>query len=218
MVQAKNLSVWSVRTNSWSPAASTSSDATARALRVSGSSPWSVPAVVAIRPDSTRTGRPIPPRDLWRSWLCHTPPLGFAHASSSPEAGRLMPASPDLAAVPFVGADLAESTGLEQAAGFVVDLLDRPGSDIRVAEGQLGLLEDVVVPGHPEGFELDPLEPSNPGVIWAIDGGSCLLADGRSFQVAAYRASRVRFAGERTDLVEAPPLRVRALSADEVRG
>ena len=64
-----------------------------------------------------------------------------------------MPASPDLAAVPFVGADLAESTGLEQAAGFVVDLLDRPGSDIRVAEGQLGLLEDVVVPGHPDGFQ-----------------------------------------------------------------
>jgi hypothetical protein len=128
-----------------------------------------------------------------------------------------MPASSDVASVPFVGADLAESTGLDQAAGFVVDLLERPGSDIRVAEGQLGLLEDVVVQGHPDAFELQVLEPSDPGVIWAIDGGSCLLADGRSFQVAAYRASRVRFANGRTDLLEAPPLHVRALSADEVR-
>jgi hypothetical protein len=129
----------------------------------------------------------------------------------------MTPSSPDAPPVPFVGADLAESTGLDQAATFVVDLLEHPGSNIRVAEGQLGLMEDVVVQGHPDGFELVPVVATDPGTIWAVDGGSCLLADGRSFQVAAYRASRVRFAAGRTDLFEAPPLFVRALSAEEVR-
>ena len=52
--------------------------------------------------------------------------------------------------------------------------------------------------------------------MWAVDGGSCLLADARSFQVAAYRASRVRFRAGVTDLVEAPPLQVRALSHEEM--
>ena len=113
--------------------------------------------------------------------------------------------------------DLADSMGLDDAASFVVDLLERPGSDIRVAEGQAGLSEDLVVPGHPDAFELRAIEPVDPGTVWAVDGGSCLLADGRSFQVAAYRAGRVRLRGGVTDLVESPPLSVRALSADEVQ-
>jgi hypothetical protein len=116
----------------------------------------------------------------------------------------------------FALADLAESTGLEEAASFVVQLLGRPASDIRVAEGQLGLDEDLVFEGHPDDFEIVPLSPADPGRVWAVDGGSCLLADGRSFQVAGYRAARVRFAGGVTDLVESPPLRVRALSAAEL--
>jgi hypothetical protein len=107
---------------------------------------------------------------------------------------------------------------MEGAATFVVDLLDRPASHIRVAEGQLGLLDDVLVEGRPETFHLTPLSPAGPGTVWAVDGGSCVLADGRSFQVAAYRAARVRFADGATDLVEAPPLTVRALSADEMDG
>jgi hypothetical protein len=52
--------------------------------------------------------------------------------------------------------------------------------------------------------------------VWAVDGGSSVLADGRSFQVAATRAARVRFRARRTDLIEAPPLTVRALSHEEV--
>jgi hypothetical protein len=116
----------------------------------------------------------------------------------------------------YAGADLADSTGLEGAASFVVDLLERPGDDIRVAEGQLGLGEDLVLRGHPEGFELTPLAPVDPGAVWAIDGGSCVLADGRSFQVAGFRAARVRFAGGVTEIAEAPPLEVRALSRDEM--
>lgn len=116
----------------------------------------------------------------------------------------------------FAGADLAESTGVEEAASFVVDLLHRPASDIRVVEGQLDLLEDLVIDGHPDSFELSPLSPSDAGTVWAVDGGSCLLADARSFQVAAYRASRVRFRGGATDLVQTPPLTVRAISAAEV--
>jgi hypothetical protein len=116
----------------------------------------------------------------------------------------------------YAGTDLADSTGLGDAASFVVDLLERPGSDIRVVEGQLGLGEDLVVPGHPDRFHLTPLSPEEPGTVWAVDGGSCILADGRSFQVAAYRASRVRFAGGVTDRVESPPLEVRALSRDEM--
>lgn len=118
----------------------------------------------------------------------------------------------------YAGTDLADSVGLDDAASFVVDLLERPGSEIRVAEGQLGLGEELVLPGHPDGFELAPISPADPGTAWAVDGGSAVLADGRSFQVAASRASRVRFAGGVTDLVESPPLDVRALSRDEMRG
>ena len=116
----------------------------------------------------------------------------------------------------FAGADLAESTGVEEAASFVVDLLHRPASDIRVVEGQLDLLDDLVIDGHPDSFELRPLSPIEPGTVWAVDGGSSVLADGRSFQVAAYRASRVRFRSGITDVVQTPPLTVRAVSAAEV--
>jgi hypothetical protein len=116
----------------------------------------------------------------------------------------------------YAGADLADNTGLEDAASFVVDLLERPGDDIRVAEGQLGLGDDLVLRGHPNRFELTALSPTDPGAVWAVDGGSCVLADGRSFQVAAYRPARVRFAGGVTERVEAPPLEVRALSRDEM--
>jgi hypothetical protein len=112
---------------------------------------------------------------------------------------------------------MAESRGLDEAAEFVVELLERPGSDIRVADGQLGLAEELVVPGHPDAFELRPLSVRDPGTVWAVDGGSCLLADGRSFQVAAYRAARVRFSDGTTDVVESPPLSVRALSAEEMK-
>ncbi|MGH2722912.1 MAG: DNA double-strand break repair nuclease NurA [Actinomycetota bacterium] len=118
----------------------------------------------------------------------------------------------------LAGVDLADSRGLEDAAAYVLDLLDRPARDIRVAEGQLGLEDDLVVEGHPDGFRLAPLSPTSPGTMWAVDGGSTVLADGRSFQVAAFRASRVRFSGGVTDLVEAPPLTVRALSRDEMEG
>ncbi|HKX25346.1 MAG TPA: hypothetical protein VJP08_03410, partial [Actinomycetota bacterium] len=104
------------------------------------------------------------------------------------------------------GVDLADSRGLEDAASFVVDLMERPGSNVRVAEGQLDLLEDLVVDGHPDRFHLQPLSPAPPGTVWAVDGGSCVLADGRSFQVAATRAARVRYRRGVTDLSEAPPL------------
>lgn len=116
------------------------------------------------------------------------------------------------------GADLADSRGLDEAASFVVDLLERPASEIRVAEAQLDLEHDLVVEGHPNRFDLTPLSPTAPGTIWAVDGGSCMLADGRSFHVAAYRAARVRFRDGVTDLVESPPLEVAALSRDEMRG
>ena len=117
----------------------------------------------------------------------------------------------------YTGADLAESTGLDEAASFVVDLLERPGSEIRVVEGQLGLDEDLVVDGHPDAFAMTALSPADPGTVWAVDGGSCTLADGRSFQVAATRAARVRLSGGVTDLVESPPLQVRALSHAEMQ-
>jgi hypothetical protein len=123
---------------------------------------------------------------------------------------------PPSASVAYAGADLADERGLDRAAGFVVELLERPASTVRVSEGQLGLAEDVVFDGHPDAFELKPLAPAAAGTIWAVDGGSCLLADGKSFQVAAYRASRVRFRAGVTDLVEAPPLQVQALSHEEV--
>jgi hypothetical protein len=121
------------------------------------------------------------------------------------------------AAVAFAGADLADSRGLDDAASFVVDLIERPASDIQVVDGQLGLDDALIVEGHPDGFELLPLSPADPGTVWAVDGGSSVIADGRSFQVAACRAARVRFSGGATDVVESPPLSVRALSRDEMR-
>lgn len=132
------------------------------------------------------------------------------------EEGVILPAMggrPSVAAV--AGTDLADSRGLDEAASFVIDLLERPASEVRVAEGQLELLDDVVVEGHPDRFELTPLSPTPPGTVWAVDGGSCTLADGRSFQVGATRAARVRFRDGITDVVEAPPLDVHALTAEE---
>ena len=107
---------------------------------------------------------------------------------------------------------------MDEAAGFVVDLLERPASEIRVLEGQLGLDEALVVPGHPDAYELVPVGPASPGTVWAVDGGSCVVADGRSFQVAAFRAARVRFDGGATVEVVRPQLAVRAVSPDEMAG
>lgn len=112
----------------------------------------------------------------------------------------------------LVGADRVRLGALDDAASFVVDLLAQPGADIRVAEGQLELDADLVVPGHPDAFAIEPLEVRDPGVVWAVDGGSCLVADGRSFCVAAHRVARVRFADGATEIVESPPLEVTALS------
>jgi hypothetical protein len=132
------------------------------------------------------------------------------------EEGVILPAMggrPSVAAV--AGTDLADSRGLDEAASFVIDLLERPASEVRVAEGQLELLDDVVVEGHPDRFELTTLSPASPGTVWAVDGGSCTLADGRSFQVGATRAARVLFRDGMTQVVEAPPLDVHALTAEE---
>ena len=112
--------------------------------------------------------------------------------------------------------DLVEHGELDEAATFVVDLLERPASEIRVLEGQLGLDEALVVPGHPDTFELEPLRTVEPGVVWAIDGGSCVVADGRSFQVAGFRAARVRFADGATVAVDRPSLSVRAVTPEEM--
>jgi hypothetical protein len=112
--------------------------------------------------------------------------------------------------------DLVGAEQLDRAAAFVVDLIERPGTDIHVLEGQVGLDDALVVVGHPDAYELAPVEPLDPGTVWAVDGGSCTVADGRSFQVAGYRAARVRFAGDRTNDVWRPQLDVRAVSPEEM--
>ena len=112
--------------------------------------------------------------------------------------------------------DLVEAEQLDRAAAFVVDLIERPATDIHVLEGQVGLDEALVVVGHPDAYELAPVEPVDPGTVWAVDGGSCTVADGRSFQVAGYRAARVRFAGDVTEDVWRPQLDVRAVSPEEM--
>src|SRR5256885_4087873 len=95
----------------------------------------------------------------------------------------------------LVGADRVRGRRLDDAAAFVVRLLDEPGGDIRVAGGQLELGDDLVVPGHPDAFELARVSAADPGTVWAVDGGSCVVADARAFQVAAFRVARVRFFG-----------------------
>jgi NurA domain-containing protein len=133
----------------------------------------------------------------------------------APEA----PTAPVRPPVELVGADHVRGGDLDRAASFVMDLLDEPASSIRVAEAQLGLDEALEVPGRPEAFELIPLTPAaDAGTVWAVDGGSCTVADGRSFQVGAYRVARVRFSGGATDLIEAAPLTIRAVSPEEMVG
>ena len=112
--------------------------------------------------------------------------------------------------------DLVEREQLEKAASFVVDLLERPASEIHVLEGQLGLDDALVVPGHPDAFELSPVPAVEPGTVWAVDGGSCTVADGRSFQVGAFRAARVRFARGGTVAIDRPQLEVRAVAPEEM--
>ncbi len=112
--------------------------------------------------------------------------------------------------------DLVEAEQLNRAAAFVVDLIERPATDIHVLEGQVDLDDGLVVVGHPDAYELARVEPAEPGTVWAVDGGSCTVADGRSFQVAAYRAARVLFAGGRTTEVERPQLDVRAVTPEEM--
>lgn len=128
----------------------------------------------------------------------------MAVASATPGA----PEAPD----ELVGADRVRGGRLADAAAFVVELLRSPGRDIRVAGGQLELGGDLIVPGHPDAFELTAVSPRDPGIVWAVDGGSCLVADGRSFSVAAYRVARVRFADGFTQVVESPALELTALS------
>ena len=123
---------------------------------------------------------------------------------------------PGIPAEELVGADRVGGGQLAQAAVFVVDLLDDPADHIRVAEGQLELDEDLVMSGHPDAFELSPIRARDPGVVWAVDGGSCLVADARSFSVVAYRAARVRFAGDSTEIVESPPLEIVAVSEERI--
>ena len=116
----------------------------------------------------------------------------------------------------LVGADRVGRGQLEAAASFVLGLLEDPGADIRVAGGQPELGEDLVLPGHPDAFELVGLDPRSPGRVWAVDGGSCVVADARSFSVVAYRVARVRFAGGATELVESPALEVVAVSRERM--
>ena len=125
-----------------------------------------------------------------------------------------MPAvgSPQTRLDELVGADRVAGGQLDDAAGFVVGLLADPATSIRVVGGQLEFGDDVVVPGHPDDFELATVAARDPGTVWAIDGGSCVVADARAFQVAAVRAARVRFSGGVTELVESPALDVRAIS------
>ena len=113
--------------------------------------------------------------------------------------------------------DIVERGELDDAASFVVDLLEHPCSDIRVLEGQVSIDDALVVPGHPDAFELEPVRARDPGRVWAVDGGSCVVADGRSFHVVAYRAARVAFEGGVTHVIETPPLTVRALSPEAMR-
>jgi hypothetical protein len=130
-----------------------------------------------------------------------------------------MPSPPraDGAIDELVGADRVRGGQLGGAAANVVALLEDPAEDrIRVAGGQLDLGTDLVVPGRPDAFELHRVEARPPGRVWAVDGGSCTVADGRSFAVVAYRVARVRYSGAGTDRVDAPPLEVVTVSADRM--
>jgi hypothetical protein len=78
----------------------------------------------------------------------------------------------------------------------------------------------------PSGSQLDFLAPSAPERLtrggppadcWAVDGGQALVADARCLQVAATRASRVRWRQGRSELEEEGELRVHLLGGSESR-
>ena len=87
--------------------------------------------------------------------------LGYASAVSDDRGGQVL------------SLDLVEGAQLDDAASFVVDLLEHPASEIHVLEGQVSLDEALVVPGHPDAFELGAVDARDPGTVWAVDGGSC---------------------------------------------
>lgn len=154
---------------------------------------------------------PSPPTGGWPRWTTS------AHSLHGGVGGPRYPSTvADPSGARVLSLDLVERDRLDEAAGFVVDLLARPASEIRVLEGQVGLDEALIVAGHPDAYELEQIEPVDPGTVWAVDGGSCTVADGRSFQVAAFRAARVRFEHGVTALVERPQLDVHAVSPEEM--
>jgi hypothetical protein len=130
-----------------------------------------------------------------------------------------MPTPPpaDAAVAELVGADRVRTGHLGDAAASVVALLEDPGVDvIRVADLQTRLGEELQLAGGPDGFPLATIEPTEPGRVWAVDGGSCVVADGRSFAVVAFRVARVRFGSGGVELVDAPPLEVVTVAGDRL--
>src|SRR3990172_10696504 len=91
--------------------------------------------------------------------------LGYASAVADPSPARVM------------SLDLVEGDQLDDAASFVVDLLEHPASQIHVLEGQASLDEALGVQGQPDAFELAPVAASDPGTVLAVDGGSFVVAD-----------------------------------------
>jgi len=127
------------------------------------------------------------------------------------------PPPPDAAVAELVGADRVRTGHLGDAAASVVALLEDPADDrIRVADLQTRLGEELQVSGGPDGFALSRVEPAQPGRVWAVDGGSCTVADGRSFAVVAFRVARVRFEDGGIALVESPPLEVVTVAGDRL--
>lgn len=116
----------------------------------------------------------------------------------------------------LVGTDRVRAGDLDDAASFVTRLLREPASEIRVTEGQLEFPDELVVAARLGEFAFAPLEPVAPGRVWAIDGGSCIVADGRTFQVAGFRVGRVRFNRGATEMVESAPVSLRAVSRSQL--
>lgn len=113
----------------------------------------------------------------------------------------------------FPMADQADPTGsIFEVASRLASLLTGAGGGLADPSGGSSLTFEA-------DLVLQPLATagSPPPEVWAVDGGQALVADAKCLQVYVTRSSRVCWAGERTTVEEALPLRAHLLGLGEDR-
>ena len=103
------------------------------------------------------------------------------------------------------------------AAARVKAYLDAPAETVREADAEAAETQRELE-SRLENFSFERLRVPTPAeaAVWAVDGGSLLLEEAKTFQVVAYRAGRVRFVCGATDVEEIEPLAIKVVSRGDV--